>query len=341
MILSICIPTYNRHEHLSNCLNSIVISSQNKKIDFEVCISDNCSDENTEELIKPFEEKIKIKFNRNNKNIGTMANMFKVVSMAEGEFSWIIGNDDLLLPNTLEKLDNLIRENSDVDFFFINSFNLDFNYLKKFSRPFNTMNLPLEMDKVSKKEKSQKLNFWNLIDPEISYDFLLGMFLAVFRRQKWVDNLKFVDNELIKGEYFFNFDNTCSHIKVFANAFNNSKAYFQAEPLSVNLYGVREWGSIYEFVEIVRIPELLDYYRSRGLNLNKFIYCKNYALRNFVPYLAKILLRKKSGLEYIKFSKHILKNLFYPNVYLSFFYFIFRKLNFVKINTNEKIKNEN
>ena len=31
--LSICIPTYNRHEHLLNCLNSIVISSQNKKID--------------------------------------------------------------------------------------------------------------------------------------------------------------------------------------------------------------------------------------------------------------------------------------------------------------------
>jgi hypothetical protein len=40
MLLSICIPTYNRLNCLDNCLNSILISSRNvKKFDFEVCIS--------------------------------------------------------------------------------------------------------------------------------------------------------------------------------------------------------------------------------------------------------------------------------------------------------------
>ena len=38
MLLSICIPTYNRPEHLKNCLNSICTQ---KSKDFEVGISDN------------------------------------------------------------------------------------------------------------------------------------------------------------------------------------------------------------------------------------------------------------------------------------------------------------
>ena len=45
MLLSICIPTLDRQEHLDNCLNSILISSKNtSNLKFEVCISDNGSD---------------------------------------------------------------------------------------------------------------------------------------------------------------------------------------------------------------------------------------------------------------------------------------------------------
>ena len=53
MILSICIPNYNRSKYLENCLNSIYIAS--KEIDnfeFEVCISDNNSEEKISEIIK-------------------------------------------------------------------------------------------------------------------------------------------------------------------------------------------------------------------------------------------------------------------------------------------------
>ncbi len=44
MILSICIPSYNRLNCLDNCLNSILIASKNvDNFDFEVCVSDNNS----------------------------------------------------------------------------------------------------------------------------------------------------------------------------------------------------------------------------------------------------------------------------------------------------------
>ena len=135
------------------------------------------------------------------------------------------------------------------------------------------------------------------------------------------------DKKLIKDtKVWSNFDNTCFCCLVFCEAFSNSKIYFYAKPLSVNLFGVREWSNLYPYVEIVRLPELLDYYRSKGLGFFQYIYAKNYSLRNFFNYFFKIIIGgKKMGLNYIDFKKHFFKNLIFPNAWLSIFYFIFRK----------------
>ena len=54
-----------------------------------------------------------------------------------------------------------------------------------------------------------------------------------------------LDYEMIKDKSAWsNFENTCFHIKIFCEAFKNSKAYFYSKSLSVNLYGVREWKNI-------------------------------------------------------------------------------------------------
>ena len=99
----------------------------------------------------------------------------------------------------------------------------------------------------------------------------------------WEKNIGVVNQELIQDKRAWsNFENTCFHIKIFCEAFVNSKSYFLSKPQSVNLYGVREWGDIYPLVEIVRIPEALDYYRSKGMNFFQYIYEKNYSLRNFL-----------------------------------------------------------
>ena len=48
-----------------------------------------------------------------------------------------------------------------------------------------------------------------------------------------------IDKKLIKDKKpWSNFENTCFFIKIFCAAFKNSKAYFCAKPLSVNLIGV-------------------------------------------------------------------------------------------------------
>ena len=128
-----------------------------------------------------------------------------------------------------------------------------------------------------------------------------------------------------------NFENTCFFIKIFCAAFKNSKTYLCSKPLSVNLTGIREWSSLYEFVEIVRIPEAIDYYRSQGLSFFKYLKSKNYALRNFFNYFFKILIGGKSkGLYYVNFRKHFFFNLIYPNAWLSIIYFLIRSIKKIK-----------
>ena len=107
MLISICIPTYNRPESLLNCLNSLSLQT-NKN--FEVCLSDNCSKKNIKNLIQPYKKKLKIRFNRNKKNLGFALNLLKVSLMAKGDFIWFLGDDDLTVNNSVKYLTNLIKK---------------------------------------------------------------------------------------------------------------------------------------------------------------------------------------------------------------------------------------
>ena len=232
------------------------------------------------------------------------------------------------MKNAISDLNKLIKKNKNCDFFWINSYYLNFKYLNKFSYPFNTKNLPKNMQKHSKQTKNRKLDFFDIIDHKISFDFLLGIFVCAFRRDKWNKNLNVIDLKLMKDvKPWSNFENTCFFIKIFCAAFSKSNAFLCAKPLSVSLHGIREWNDLYPFIEIVRIPEALDYYRSKGLNFFKYLVVKNFALRNFFNYFIKIFLNgDKMGLKYINLQRHFFSNLIFPNAWLSIIYYVIRKI---------------
>ena len=120
--LSICIPTYNRPKYLHNCLESILQSKKNIK------------------------------------NIGYPKNYIKVVNYAKGKFVWVIGDDEILKINCLSVFKNIIPKNNDIDFIHFNPNTLHGEYLKRFSHPFNTKNLPKKMNKFSNINKNEKIN---------------------------------------------------------------------------------------------------------------------------------------------------------------------------------------
>jgi abequosyltransferase len=105
VLLSICIPTYNRPKLLENCIESILRNIDFNKGSIEICISNNCSSEDYSfidyYLSKKFDN---FKYSIQSQNVGIDRNMFEVINMAEGEYLLLLGDDDFLTSS----IDNLI-----------------------------------------------------------------------------------------------------------------------------------------------------------------------------------------------------------------------------------------
>lgn len=292
-----------------------------------MCISDNNSSDETEDVVRAAQSDLEIKYHKNTSNLGIPRNFLKVVSMADGDFVWLVGDDDLVMPNAVSDFYALVEAHPNVDFFYANSYHLNTEYLQKFPSPFDTLNLPQAMKQFSSWCQAGVLDFFELISPKISFDFLGGMYLSIFRKQNWDRHAHVLDAEALHAtRTFSHFDNTFPHVKIFASAFASSKAYFNPKPLSVSLTGAREWSPMYPLIHSVRLIEALGEYRKKGLPYWKYLYCRNYALNNFIPDLLYIILnRKTSGYDYISPIKLLLANCIYPNFYLSSFYFLGRR----------------
>ena len=327
--LAICIPTYNRANYLTNCLESLCANKKEYLDQIKVCISNNCSTDNTELVISKYIKKLPIIYSKNKTNLGIPKNFLKVISMFDAEYIWLIGDDDLFLENSLERVLNLIRKNSDIDFFYVNSYHLTTDYIDDFSKPFNVKNIPNKMERFSKWDFDGEIKFFDLIKPKVSFDFLGGMFLSVFRKKNWDKYQNILCEEALGSKNTFShFDNTFPHLKIFASAFSDSSAYFNSLPMNICLTGAREWAPMEPLVRNIRLIEALNEYKKNGLPILQYLNCRNFALSNYLPgYIYMLLNKEKSGYKYIEdpFKKFI-SNMIYPNFYLSVLRFIIRKL---------------
>ncbi len=114
-LLSILIPTFNRAECLDlnlKHLTSQVTDDLLSKI--EVIVSDNCSQDNTKEILKKYERYSYIKTNFNTANIGMDLNFLKLVQESTGKYCWIFGDDEVLFKDGLQKVVSLIEKHPDL-----------------------------------------------------------------------------------------------------------------------------------------------------------------------------------------------------------------------------------
>lgn len=112
-ILSICIPTYNRATYLDETIKSIVVQKRFLETnDVEIVISDNCSQDETEAIVKKYIDifAYKIRYYKNPSNIKD-GNFEKVLSYGNGIFLKL--NNDTLnhKENTLDVMIDVIYKN--------------------------------------------------------------------------------------------------------------------------------------------------------------------------------------------------------------------------------------
>ena len=103
-LLSIAIPTYNRSANLALLLKNLAPQLVGESR-VELLISDNCSPDDTEAMVGRFmDQGLHCRYLRNEKNIGPDLNFLQCYDFASGEYVWIFGDDDVILPGCIDFL---------------------------------------------------------------------------------------------------------------------------------------------------------------------------------------------------------------------------------------------
>ena len=103
-ILSICIPTYNRVRGLANLFDNLAKLRETHGDAFEICISNNCSTDGTAALIAEWQDRLQLRAQHQERNIGGSLNMAAVTRLCRGRWTVLIGDDDAFDPDGFSAL---------------------------------------------------------------------------------------------------------------------------------------------------------------------------------------------------------------------------------------------
>ena len=98
--VSVLIPTYNYAHLLDETIQSVMAQTYTE---FELIIVDNCSTDNTVEVVQKYLQDPRVSFYRNEKNLGLTGNWNRCLELAKGEYIKYLCADDKLHPQILEK----------------------------------------------------------------------------------------------------------------------------------------------------------------------------------------------------------------------------------------------
>ncbi|MBW4632556.1 MAG: glycosyltransferase family 2 protein [Iphinoe sp. HA4291-MV1] len=122
-LLTIAIPTYNRAELLDKQLAWLAQAIKDLDSNCEIFVSDNCSTDNTQEVIKKWQTNlshITFKSNRNSENIGVMRNIIHCLKSATTKYVWTIGDDDPIQNRAVAYVINKLKQYEDLSLLFLN-----------------------------------------------------------------------------------------------------------------------------------------------------------------------------------------------------------------------------
>jgi glycosyltransferase involved in cell wall biosynthesis len=109
---SVLLPTRDGGPFLDACLRSILTQDHPS---FEVVVSDNANDDETPEILAGLGDDERVVSLRQEAVLSVTENWTAALAASSGEYVLMIGDDDLLLPGSMEALDRLLAGSDDPD----------------------------------------------------------------------------------------------------------------------------------------------------------------------------------------------------------------------------------
>lgn len=111
-LISVIMPCFNRQNYIVQAIESILNQTY---VEFEFIIIDDCSKDNTFEIVQKYAEVDKrIKALRNDKNMGIVYTLNRGLKEAKGKYITRMDDDDISLPQRFEKQVEFMEKNEDI-----------------------------------------------------------------------------------------------------------------------------------------------------------------------------------------------------------------------------------
>lgn len=108
-LVSIIMPSWNTAKFIVESIQCVIDQTYKN---WELLIVDDCSTDNTDEVVKPFLGDKRIKYFKNEENLGAALTRNRAMREAHGEWIAFLDSDDLWMPGKLERQITFMRENS-------------------------------------------------------------------------------------------------------------------------------------------------------------------------------------------------------------------------------------
>ena len=108
-LVSIVMPSYNTAEYIADSVKSVLAQTYTN---WELLIVDDCSADQTDEVVMPFLSDSRIRYLKNDRNSGAAVSRNRALREAKGKWIAFLDSDDLWNPQKLEKQIQFMEENS-------------------------------------------------------------------------------------------------------------------------------------------------------------------------------------------------------------------------------------
>lgn len=108
-LVSIIMPSYNTGAYISETIHTVIGQTYR---DWELIIVDDCSSDNTDEVVRPFLVDNRIRYIKNDQNSGAAASRNRALRAAKGKWIAFLDSDDLWYPDKLEKQIRFMKTNN-------------------------------------------------------------------------------------------------------------------------------------------------------------------------------------------------------------------------------------
>jgi hypothetical protein len=272
-LLSICIPTCNRANLLSVCLEALADQVTEADGQVELVVADNASTDSTLDVIERFARAAPgevIRLVRRRENVGPIENVIQVAAKdARGEFVLVIGDDDLFSPGGVQGILTALQDFGDADFLYSNV------AVETGGQGWPVSaagGFPVDPGKaLCRQSGNRRVERWvSLLSAE--NDLATHLYCHIVRREVW----RTYWSNRSPGTPYTALHSTYPHTGMLLDVASQKPAVYLGRPHLTAFYATTSWSRHRRDIFLCILPELLALAIDRGLPSTEYDACRRW-----------------------------------------------------------------